>query len=212
MFSSPLPVEPAAPTSLSTQQPAPMIGESPTRPGIFQERPEVVVTAETSPFASTAIQGIVPVGGSRMTSTARARSICSSGESPNIGAICSRSAAVGFHSGLSLPGRQLKDVEAFQASQIFREAFGNSEAAGAIANQHHMIGALHDGLGELCHILDLAHAGDGACAMRWPMHAAGVEFNFAFFVWQAAESDGIIVRIVLDDRDCSDSGIQRVPT
>src|SRR5258707_6621376 len=46
MFSSPFPVEPAAPTSLSTQHPAPMIGESPTRPGIFHDRPEVVVTAE----------------------------------------------------------------------------------------------------------------------------------------------------------------------
>src|SRR5437879_12878738 len=63
MFSSPLPVEPAAPTSLSTQQPAPMIGESPTRPGIFHDNPEVVVVAEMSPLASTAMQGIVPVGG-----------------------------------------------------------------------------------------------------------------------------------------------------
>ncbi len=67
MFSSPLPVEPAAPTSLSTQHPAPMIGESPTRPGIFQARPEVVVVAEMSPFSLTAMHGIVPVGGSAMT-------------------------------------------------------------------------------------------------------------------------------------------------
>src|SRR5712692_7802287 len=59
MFSSPLPVEPAAPTSLSTQQPAPMIGESPTRPGIFHDSPEVVVVAEMSPFESTAMHGIV---------------------------------------------------------------------------------------------------------------------------------------------------------
>src|SRR5256885_9815293 len=121
IFSSPLPVEPAAPTSLSTQHPAPMIGESPTRPGIFHERPEVVVTAEMSPFASTAMQGIVPVGGSRITLTARARRACSAGESPNIGAICSRRAAVGFHSGLSTPGRQLKELEAFHARQILRE-------------------------------------------------------------------------------------------
>src|SRR5947208_17192218 len=70
MFSSPLPVEPAAPTSLSTQHPAPMIGESPTRPGIFHERPDVVVVAEMSPFESTAIQGIVPVGGCPMTRSA----------------------------------------------------------------------------------------------------------------------------------------------
>src|SRR5579859_4478592 len=49
---------------------SPIIGESPTRPGIFQERPEVVVVAEMSPLASTAMQGIVPVGGCAMTRSA----------------------------------------------------------------------------------------------------------------------------------------------
>src|SRR5260370_29661109 len=72
MFSSPLPVEPAAPTSLSTQQPAPMIGESPTRPGIFHDSPEVVVVAEISPFESTAMHGIVPVRGCAITRSAYA--------------------------------------------------------------------------------------------------------------------------------------------
>src|SRR5260221_3453660 len=70
IFASPLPVEPAAPTSLSTQQPAPMIGESPTRPGIFHDNPEVVVVAEMSPFESTAMHGIVPVGGCAITRSA----------------------------------------------------------------------------------------------------------------------------------------------
>src|SRR5262245_27405807 len=112
MFSSPLPVEPAAPTSLSTQQPAPMMGESPTRPGIFQERPEVVVVAEMSPLASTAMQGIVPVGGYAMTCSAYA--IFSSSPSK-------RAAMCSFHSGESMPGLQLNEDFAFQASQIFRE-------------------------------------------------------------------------------------------
>src|SRR5260370_29847183 len=74
MFSSPLPVEPAAPTSLSTQQPAPIIGESPTLPGIFHAKPEVVVVAEMSPFSLIAIHGIVPVGGSAITFCAYASS------------------------------------------------------------------------------------------------------------------------------------------
>src|SRR6266849_1838074 len=111
MFSSPLPVEPAAPTSLSTQQPAPMIGESPTRPGIFQASPDVVVTAEISPFSLTAMQGIVPVGGLAMTRSAKA---IFSGSPSNRFEIWS------FHSGESIPGRQLNDDDAFQASQIFR--------------------------------------------------------------------------------------------
>src|ERR1043166_2213479 len=74
MFSSPFPVEPAPPTSPSTYSPAPMIGESPTRPGIFQDNPEVVVVPEISPFAFTARQLIVPVGGYLITSRARAMS------------------------------------------------------------------------------------------------------------------------------------------
>src|SRR3954469_24279213 len=59
-FASPRPVEPAAPTEPSTYSPAPKIGESPTRPGIFHERPLVVVTPQTSPFELTASQLIVP--------------------------------------------------------------------------------------------------------------------------------------------------------
>src|SRR6266446_3859906 len=45
-FASPRPVEPAAPTSLSTYKPAPRMGESPTRPGILKDRPLVVVQLE----------------------------------------------------------------------------------------------------------------------------------------------------------------------
>src|SRR6476661_3461296 len=108
MFSSPLPVEPAAPTSLSTQQPAPMIGESPTRPGIFQARPEVVVVAEMSPVSLTAMHGIVPVGGLAMTRSANAIFT---------GSPSKRFETCSFHSGESMPGRQLKEVEAFHASQ-----------------------------------------------------------------------------------------------
>src|SRR5712671_5093179 len=84
MFSSPLPVEPAAPTSLSTYKPAPMIGESPTRPGIFQARPEVVVTPEISLFASTAKQLMVPVGRRRMIFIAHSLKATSCCERPRL--------------------------------------------------------------------------------------------------------------------------------
>src|SRR5215831_5503515 len=116
MFSSPLPVEPAPPTSPSTYKPAPIIGESPTRPGIFHDNPEVVVVPEISPFSFTAKQLMVPVGGSLITSSARAISASSP---PQISA--DREAVFPFHSGLSVPGRQLNEVAAFHANQIFRE-------------------------------------------------------------------------------------------
>src|SRR5262244_3672025 len=103
-----------------------MIGESPARPGIFQESPDVVVVPEISPFSLTARQLIVPVGGSLMTSSARAIKAWSL---PQISTSCSRNsaessglvprdAAFPFHSGLSIPGRQLNELAAFQASQI----------------------------------------------------------------------------------------------
>src|SRR2546426_11144756 len=59
-FASPRPVEPAAPTSPSTYNPAPRIGESPTRPGIFHANPLVVVTPQSSPLRLTPSQLIVP--------------------------------------------------------------------------------------------------------------------------------------------------------
>ena len=40
-----------------------MMGESPTRPGIFQASPLVVVTPDISPFAFRLRQLMVPVGG-----------------------------------------------------------------------------------------------------------------------------------------------------
>ena len=61
MFASPRPVLPAAPTSLSQYCPAPIMGESPTRPGTFHAIPLVVVTEARSPVAVTAFMLIVPV-------------------------------------------------------------------------------------------------------------------------------------------------------
>ena len=68
MFDSPRPVEPAAPISLSVYSPAPMMGLSPTRPGILNASPLVVVTDEMSPCGVTASQLIVPVGRTLMCS------------------------------------------------------------------------------------------------------------------------------------------------
>ena len=59
MFSSPLPVAPAEPTSWSVQQPAPRIGESPQRPGSFHARPDVVQPAARCPLASSAHKATV---------------------------------------------------------------------------------------------------------------------------------------------------------
>jgi hypothetical protein len=69
MFDSPRPVEPAAPTVLSQYCPAPMMGESPTRPGTFHAMPLVVVTELRSPAAFSAFMLIVPVENLIITSS-----------------------------------------------------------------------------------------------------------------------------------------------
>ena len=46
-----------------------MMGESPTRPGIFQARPLVVVTDERSPAALTTFKLMVPVGRTMFSSS-----------------------------------------------------------------------------------------------------------------------------------------------
>ena len=52
---------PAAPTSLSTYKPAPIIGESPTLPGILYAKPLVVVIPATLLSESIPKTFIVPV-------------------------------------------------------------------------------------------------------------------------------------------------------
>ena len=49
----------AAPTSLSPNRPAPLIGESPTRPRILNARPLVVTIPDSFPFESIATVAIV---------------------------------------------------------------------------------------------------------------------------------------------------------
>src|SRR5579862_1526573 len=92
-----------------------MIGESPTRPGIFHASPEVVVVPDISPFSFTARQLMVPVGGCLITLSIHGRSARSSG--------LSKSPARSFlKSGLSSPGRQSFDDDAFQPSHALRES------------------------------------------------------------------------------------------
>src|SRR5580700_6446792 len=91
-----------------------MIGESPTRPAIFQARPEVVVVPETSPFSFTARQLMVPVGGCATSSAISERQACFCG-------VSKRPAIFSCQSGLSVPGRQFIEVLAFQASQARRD-------------------------------------------------------------------------------------------
>src|SRR6266700_5248184 len=79
-----------------------MIGESPTRPGIFHASPLVVVTPDISPFVFSARQLIVPVGGWTAISQAQASVASSAAGNSSL----SRRFAVGLD-GASRPSVQL---------------------------------------------------------------------------------------------------------
>src|SRR5204863_341212 len=79
------------------------------------------------------------------------------------------------------------------------KTFGDGEAPRAIADNHDVIGAFENCFREFCDILDAANSADGTRAIRWTVHATGVEFHFAFFIGQSAVADGVVVGIVFDD-------------
>ncbi len=94
----------------------------------------------------------------------------------------------------------------------FLETLSNREAACAITDNHDVIGALHHGFSEPRNILDAPHGSDRTCAVRRPVHDAGVKLDLAFFVGQPAIADGIIVGIVFDNSDSGDDRVKRVAT
>ena len=93
---------------------------------------------------------------------------------------------------------------------LAREAHRNREPLRAFADQHDVAGVFHHGLRHHRDILDVAHAADRTGAARRTVHAAGIEFDDAFFVGQAAKADGIVVGIVLRALHHADRGIERV--
>ena len=93
---------------------------------------------------------------------------------------------------------------------LARETHGHCKSFGAFANEHDVSGMLHDGLGNHRNILDVAHATHRTSPASGAVHAAGIEFDDSLFIGQAAETDGIIVGIVLGPFHHADSRLERV--
>src|SRR5438094_10430963 len=93
-----------------------MIGESPTRPGIFQARPLVVVTPDISPLAFSARQLMVPVEGRSAISQAQAR-VASSADGNRF-----------FRRAEGLPGASRPSVQLFWPLGSRSERFHTSQA------------------------------------------------------------------------------------
>src|SRR6266403_1135667 len=85
---------------------------------------------------------------------------------------------------------------AFSKQILARETHGNGKSLCAFADAHDVAGVLHDRLGDARNILDVTNAAHGSRTARGSMHAAGVEFYNPLFVRKAAQSNGIIIRII----------------
>ena len=97
--------------------------------------------------------------------------------------------------------------------QVFaRETHSNSKTFRALAHQHDVAGVFHHGLRNHRHIFDVAHATDRASTARGAVHAASIEFDYTFFVGQAAETNGIVVGIVLRALHDANTGVESIAT
>src|SRR6266403_3827440 len=99
------------------------------------------------------------------------------------------------------------------SKQIFtRETHGDGKSLCAFADAHDVAGVLHDRLGDARNILDVTNAAHRPRAARGSMHAAGVEFYNPLFVRKAAQSNGIIIRIIFWPFYNAQGGVERVAT
>ena len=73
-----------------------------------------------------------------------------------------------------------------------------------------MPGLVHDGFGDQRDIFDIAHSAYRSGASGGTVHAAGVEFDDAFFVGQASEADAGVVGIVFGTFDYAEGGVEGV--
>ena len=144
-----------------------MIGESPTRPGIFQASPAVVVTDEMSPLALTALQ--------------LQRAVRRHGEGLALGNV--EVVVVGIQVGPPpqprLPGRlgeQVLDLEAELHGEVLR----------ALADQEDVVGVLQDALRDLARRLDAFERAHRAGPLGGAVHARCVELHHALGVRQPA--------------------------
>jgi hypothetical protein len=84
------------------------------------------------------------------------------------------------------------------------------EPACAIADDHDVIGVVHDGFGESRNVFNTAHGGHRSGAMGGAMHDTGIKLDFALFVRETAVAHGILFGVVFDNSDRGDDGIERV--
>ena len=94
----------------------------------------------------------------------------------------------------------------------FLETLIHREPPRAVADNHHVVGPLHNRFRKTGHILDALYRSDTSRAPCWTVHDTGIQFHYAFFIRQPAVAHGIVVRIIFDHRHGCDYRLERVST
>ncbi len=90
------------------------------------------------------------------------------------------------------------------------ESFRNGKSPRPVANNHHVIGFFHHRFRQPRNIFNAPHARDRSRAVRGPVHHAGVEFYFPFFIGQSAVPNGVVIRVVFNDGDSRNDSVERI--
>ncbi len=90
------------------------------------------------------------------------------------------------------------------------ESLIHRKAARPITDDHRVVGTFHHRFCQASNIFNALDGTDASGTAGRPVHHAGVEFHYTFFVWQAAVTDGIVVGVVFHDGDRSDDGVEGI--
>jgi hypothetical protein len=174
MFDSPRPVDPADPTS-SVNNPAPMIGLSPTRPASLNAIPDVDVQAPSRPSFVRAEKCTVPV-------------------IPNHRFTCAGiSSAAGDSQKSFSEWERFQYIQISRASGVRRSSSLNPvrfrERERPLSDEHRVLRVLHDEARDGGRVLDAAQRRHRTTQSRRSVHDRSVEFDLPEFVRQTAVSD-----------------------
>ena len=92
---------------------------------------------------------------------------------------------------------------------LLLEPVSPGEAQGPAADEHDVVGSLHDQLGHPRGVFDVSQGGHCSAVVRRPVHDRGIELDFAVFVGQSAETHAVILGIGLDDIHARDDRVER---
>ncbi len=103
-------------------------------------------------------------------------------------------------------------ARSFGEKVLALKSLGYGEPFRAFANQHHVAGMQSHGVSQQRSIFYIANSSHRSCCSCGTMHAASVEFDHAFFVGMSAQTDTLVIRIILWALHHSKRSIESVTT